>query len=83
MTSKESIIKVMEDQGKTKADLAHELGVSQAVIWDRLKSPKNNSLTVKKFNEMLRVLGYELVIMPRAKANKIDNAIVICDEVTK
>lgn len=83
MTSKDSILKIMEEQGKTKADLAAALGVSQAVIWDRLKSPKNNSLTVKKFNEMLRALGYELVIMPRAKAGNIDNAYVINDEVSK
>ena len=83
MTSKESIIKIMETQGKTQSDLAAALGVSQAVIWDRLKSPKNNSLTVKKFNEMLRVLGYELVVMPRAKAGNIDSAIVVNDEVLK
>lgn len=81
MTSKESVLKIMKEQGKTKADLAAALKVSQAVIWDRLKSPKNNSLTVKKFNEMLRVLGYELVVMPRAKAGNIDNAYVVNDEV--
>lgn len=83
MTSKESILKIMSDQGMTNADLAAALGVSQAVVWDRLKSPKNNSLTVKKFNEMLRTLGYELVVMPRAKAGNINNAYVINDEVQK
>ena len=83
MTSKESILKLMEDQNKTNADLAAALGISQAALWDRLKSPKNSSLTVKKFNEMLRPFGFEVVIMPRAKAGKIDNAYVINDEVSK
>ena len=83
MTSKDIVLKLMKDQGKTKAELASAIGISQAALWDRLNSPKNQSLTVKKLNEMLRQLGYEVVVMPRAKAGNINNAYVINDEVTK
>jgi predicted DNA-binding protein (UPF0251 family) len=80
MNAKEIVIKLMEEQNKTNAEMADIIGVSKAAMWDRLKSPKTNNLTVKKLNEMLRALGYEIVIMPRAKAGKIDKAYVVGDE---
>ena len=80
MNAKEIVIKLMEEQNKTNAQMADAIGISQATMWDRLKSPKTNNLTVKKLNEMLRVLGYEVVIMPRAKAGRIDGAYVVTDE---
>lgn len=81
MNAKEIVIKLMEEQNKTNAEMADIIGISKAAMWDRLKSPKTNNLTVKKLNEMLRVLGYEVVIMPRAKAGRIDGAYVVTDEV--
>lgn len=83
MTSKETILKIMQDQGKTKADFAGSLGISQAALWDRLESPKKKSITVNKFNEMLRALGYELVVMPRGKAGRMNDVITVNDEVMK
>lgn len=83
MTSKETILKIMGDQGKTKADLAGSLGISQAALWDRLESQKKKSITVRKFNEMLRALGYELVVMPRSKAGRMSDVIIVNDEVVK
>ncbi len=80
MNAKEIVIKLMEKQNKTNAQMADAIGISKATMWDRLNSPKTNNLTVKKLNEMLRVLGYELVIMPRAKAGRIDDAYVVTDE---
>lgn len=81
MNAKEIVIKLMEEQNKTNAEMADIIGISKAAMWDRLKSPKTNNLTVKKLNEMLRALGYEVVIMPRAKAGRIDGAYVVTDEV--
>ena len=81
MNAKEIVIKLMKDLNKTNAEMADAIGISQAAMWDRLKSPKTNNLTVKKLNEMLRVLGYELVVMPRAKAGRIDSAYVVEDEI--
>jgi transcriptional regulator with XRE-family HTH domain len=80
MNAKEIVLKLMEEQNKTNAQMADAIGISSAAMWDRLKSPKTNNLTIKKLNEMLRALGYELVIMPRAKAGRIDGAYVVEDD---
>lgn len=70
----------MEEQGKTNAQMAAALEISPSAMWERLNSPKGKSLTVNKMNEMLRALGYELVVMPRAKAGRIDDAYVVGDK---
>lgn len=80
MNAKEIVIKLMEEQNKSNAEMADIVGISKAAMWDRLNSPKTNNLTVKKLNEMLRALGYEIVIMPRAKAGRIEGAYVVGDE---
>lgn len=80
MTSKEIVKAIMQEKGKSNADLANALGISQATAWDRLNSPKTNNLTVKKLTEMLRYLDYDLVIMPRGKAGRIDGAYLVDGE---
>ena len=80
MNAKEIITKLMEEQDKTNAQMAAALGITPAAMWDRLNSPKANSLNVKKLTEMLRALDYELVAMPRAKAGRIDGAYVVTEE---
>ena len=77
MNEKEIIIKLMEEQNLSIADLSNMMGISNAALWDRLKSPKNKSLTTKKLNEILSKLNYEIVLMPRAKAGRIDGAYVV------
>lgn len=80
MNEKEIIIKLMEEQGVSLADLANKMGLTSATLWDRIKSPKNKSLTTKKLNEILKQLNYEIVLMPRAKASKINGAYVVVPE---
>ncbi len=80
MNEKDIVNQVMEEQGKTLADVAAIVGLSPAALWDRLRSPKNKSLTVLKLNEILTALNYEVVLMPRAKAGKIDGAYVVSYE---
>lgn len=77
MNEKEIIVKLMEEQGLSIADLASMMGISSAALWDRIKSPKNKSLTTKKLNEILMQLKYEIVLMPRAKASNIQGAYVV------
>ena len=89
MNSKEIVRTIMEQKSVTNADMAAVLEITQAALWDRLKTEKTVkktgqrvktlNITVGKLNDMLRYLGYELVVMPRAKAGKIDNAYVITD----
>lgn len=78
MTEREIIKGIMEEKGIRNADLAAALGQSQAATWDRLNG-RASTFTVKKLNEILRFLGYELVIMPRGKAGRIDGAKVVGD----
>ena len=80
MNEKEIIIKLMEEQELSLADLASKMGLSNAALWDRIKSPKNKSLTTKKLNEILKQLNYEIVLMTRAKASKINGAYVVVPE---
>ena len=80
MNEKEIVMKLMKDQNKTNAQMAAALGISPAAMWDRLNSTKTKSLTINKLNEMLRALDCELVVMPRAKAGRIDGAYVVTDE---
>ena len=80
MNEKEIVIKLMEEQGKTNAQMAAALNISPAAMWDRLNNPKTKNMTVNKLNEILRILDCELVIMPRAKAGRIDGAYVVSSE---
>lgn len=87
MNSKEIVKAIMEQKSVTNAAMADALKITQAALWDRLKTEKvikgNKvrclNVTVGKLNDMLRYLGYEIVVMPRAKAGKINNAYVITD----
>ena len=79
MNVREIITVIMQKQNKTNSQMAAALGITQAACWERVHSPKSNNLTVKKLNEMLRVLDHELVIAPRAKGRRIVGSYVITD----
>lgn len=77
MNEKEIIIKLMEEQNIGITELAVKMKLKPATLWDRIKSPKNKSLTTIKLNEILLHLGYEIVLMPRAKSGNIKGAFVV------
>lgn len=79
MTSKEIVKDIMNKKEITNAQMASALNVTQAALWARLDPTKSDNTTVKKLNAMLRILGYELVIVPRTKASRIDGAYVVED----
>lgn len=65
MTSKEIISTLMRMQGVTNAEMAARLGITQAALWDRLNQRKTDNMTIKKFSEMLEILGYKVVVIPK------------------
>ena len=65
MTSEEIINNLMQAQGVSNAEMAAKLNLTQAALWDRLNPKKTNNMTVKKFNEMLKMLDYKIVAVPR------------------
>lgn len=65
MTSKEIVNNLMREQGVSNAEMAAKLNLTQAALWDRLNPKKTNNMTVKKFNEILKMLDYKIVAVPR------------------
>ena len=87
MNCKDIVRTIMAEQKKGIAELADAMGIKSTTLWDRLKTKKTINgkkvktlnITVAKLNDVLRVLGYKIVIVPREKANRIDGAYVVED----
>ena len=67
MNARELLKQLMEEKGVSNADMSSRLGISQASVWDRLNSKRNKSLSISTLNSMLRVMDYEIVVVPRGK----------------
>ena len=66
MNSKEIILYLMEEQQETNGSFAAKLGVKPTALWDRFYGKnKNKDVTIPLFIEMLRMLGYKLVVVPK------------------
>ena len=65
MTGREIVKDIMNRQEKSNAEVADMLGISQAAIWDRLNNKKVKDIPLSTLNEMVRVLGYKICILPR------------------
>ncbi len=59
----EAIRAVMVEQGVKVGMMAGRLGKKQNVISERLSQ---NDMTITKAGEMLRVLDYKIVVMPKS-----------------
>lgn len=62
MKAGDAIKKVMEEQGARVSQIAYMTGKKSNVISERLSQ---ENISVGKMLEMLRVLNYKIVIMPR------------------
>ena len=62
MKAGDAIKKVMEEQGARVSQIAYMTGKKSNVISERLSQ---ENISVGKMLEMLRVLNYKTVIMPR------------------
>lgn len=85
MDARDIVKEIMKEKDRSNADIANNLGISVAALWDRLSKTttggnKPKSITIKKLNDLLRCLDYELVILPRGKAGRIDGAYVVTEE---
>lgn len=87
MNCKEIIKSIMVEQNKTLSDVADAMGIKSTALWDRLKTKKSINgkevktlnITVAKLNDILRVLGYKIVIVPRDTAKSIKCGYVVED----
>ena len=64
MTGRETIGQIIKDQNKTVAEFAKSCGLSTAAMWERLYGPKQKDIPLSTFNDMLRVLGYKILVVP-------------------
>jgi DNA-binding Lrp family transcriptional regulator len=73
MKINEIIIEVLKNtqkvdgRKKTQSDIASALGVKPQVVNDRLK---NENMKVNTAIEMLDILGYDIVVVPREKGRE-------------
>ena len=72
MKGREIIKAVMERKGKTNADLAANLEITPAALWDRLNSKKVKDIPVSLLQDMLRAMDYKVVVVPRTTRLPID-----------
>lgn len=62
MKANEAVRKVMEATGTRVADIAFMTKRKSNVISERLTQ---DNISIDKLNEMLRVMNYKIVVMPR------------------
>lgn len=70
MRAMDAVRKVMEESGLRHVDFAYKLGIKSQILSSRY-TQKN--VSVEKLNEMLSVLNYKIVIMPKVYENPKDS----------
>ena len=65
MNAKTAVRDIMAKKGIGTNALADMLGKPARLVSDRLGMDKSDNISVGKLDEMLRVMGYKIVIMPR------------------
>ena len=74
MNARNIIKTLMASKNITNADMAHRLSITEAALWDRLNTKKAKDIPVSTLCEMLAVMDYDVVILPRGKGTKIEGA---------
>ncbi len=69
MKTAEAVKGILKAQKVTQVTLAYRLGVSKAVINARFRQ---DNISIRVLNEMLKVLDYKIVIVPRETKLKED-----------
>ena len=62
MKAAQSVKEILNRNNTKQAALADRLGIKPAILSSRLKQ---DNISIDKLNEMLRVLDYKIVILPR------------------
>ena len=66
MKARELVKVVMEKKDVNNACMADHLNIKQSALWDRLNTKKAKDIPVSLLSEMLRVLDYKVVLVPRS-----------------
>ena len=55
---------IMKQEEIENAELARKLEVSNAAIWERLNNKNVKDIPVSLMNEMVRAMGYKVIVVP-------------------
>lgn len=55
---------IMKQEEIENAELAKKLEVSNAAIWERLNNKNVKDIPVSLMNEMVRAMGYKVIVVP-------------------
>lgn len=69
MNTKEALKAIMEKRGVGTNKLADRMGKPPRFVSDRLRS---NNIGIANLNELLRMLDYKVVLVPRETSEKDD-----------
>ena len=69
MKTNEAVREIMNQQEVGVSALASRLGKTPRLVSDRLSQ---ENISIEKLNEMLRVLDYKVVVVPRSRVTKKD-----------
>lgn len=77
MKANDILKELVEKDGRSKVDIAEEMGITSANLINRTK---RGNVSVDSFTEMINSLGYEIIIRPKQRKHK-ENEIEITKEV--
>ena len=64
MNAKKAVREIMDYKGISTSKLAEMLGSNMQKVCDRLGMGKSKNLSTDKLDELIRVMGYKIVLMP-------------------
>lgn len=67
MKTNEAVREIMTQQGVGVSALASRIDKTPRLVSDRLSQ---DNISIEKLNEMLRVLDYKIVVVPRSRITK-------------
>lgn len=76
MNSKEIVKDIMEKQNVSNATLAGRLEITPVTLWDRLYGKKAKDLSIPILIDILRVLDYKVVIVPKDKRVQAEEYVI-------
>ena len=65
MRSKEVVTNLIKTSGNSIAGVGKAVGKSTQALWNMLKNTDRKNMTVENLSQLLDVLGYKVVIVPK------------------
>lgn len=68
MNSKVAVRAIMDRKGISTSKMAELMGSNMQKVCDRLGMGKSKNLSTEKLDEMLKLLGYKIVLVPQEES---------------